>query len=60
MMTYGHVHMEYVPDWPRIRQYGNTTVVNAYKRHFIELPDKPRDQWETARGLKRWWRSRAF
>ncbi|MBD5132871.1 MAG: metallophosphoesterase [Clostridiales bacterium] len=38
---YGHVHLEYEPNWPRVRQYGDTTVVNAFRKHFIELPDKP-------------------
>ena len=58
--VYGHVHMEYVPDWPRTRQYGDTLVVNAFKKYFIELPDKPRDQWETATRLGRWRRAGVF
>lgn len=50
---YGHVHLEYTPDWPRVRQYGETTVVNAFKKHFIELPDKPREEWGYPAGWRR-------
>ena len=52
--VYGHVHMEYMPNWPRVQQYGKTTVVNAFKKYFIELPDKPQEEWGEPRGLKRW------
>jgi len=38
---HGHVHLQYVPGWPRVRQYGDTTVVNATGKYFIELPDRP-------------------
>lgn len=37
---YGHVHLQYVPTQPRIRQYGDTTVVNASGKYLIELPDR--------------------
>ena len=33
----GHVHPQYAAlSFTRERQYGETTVVNAYKRYFIE------------------------
>lgn len=51
---HGHVHLQYVPNWPRTRQYGDTTVVNTSGKYFIELPDKPQTQWEQPKGLKRW------
>ena len=38
---YGHVHLQYVPTQPRLRQYGETTVVNASGKYLIELPDRP-------------------
>jgi len=36
-MVHGHVHPEYGLDFKRERTYGNTKVVNAYKRYFIEI-----------------------
>ncbi|MBR7187999.1 MAG: metallophosphoesterase family protein [Clostridia bacterium] len=37
-MVHGHVHPQYAAlHFQRERQYGETTVVNAYKRHYIEL-----------------------
>ena len=36
-LIHGHVHQEYSPSFQREFTYGNTKVVNAYKRCFIEL-----------------------
>jgi len=37
-MVHGHVHPQYAAlGFERERRYGETTVVNAYKRHFIEI-----------------------
>ena len=37
-MVHGHVHPQYAPvDFQRERKYGETTVVNAYKRYVIEI-----------------------
>ena len=37
-MVYGHVHPQYgALDFARERRYGQTTVVNAYKRYIIEI-----------------------
>ena len=46
---YGHVHLQYVPTQPRLRHYGETTVVNASGKYLIELPDRPEEP-------KKWWR----
>lgn len=46
---YGHVHLGYTPNQPRVRQYGDTALVNATGKHLIELPDraeKPKKWWE--------------
>ena len=51
---HGHVHLQYVPGWPRVRQYGETTVVNASGKCFIELPDKPESEWKRPVGMRRW------
>ncbi|MDE6590699.1 MAG: metallophosphoesterase, partial [Oscillospiraceae bacterium] len=45
---YGHVHLQYVPTQPRLRQYGETTMVNASGKYLIELPDRPEKP-------KKWW-----
>ena len=49
---HGHVHQEYAPDWVRVRQYGDTTVVNAFQKQFAELPDKPPEEWGKVRGRR--------
>ena len=37
-LVHGHVHPQYAAlDFNRVLQYGQTTVVNAYKRYFIDL-----------------------
>ena len=36
--VHGHVHMNY-GNIPRLMNYGNTQVVNAYERYILELPD---------------------
>ena len=40
--VHGHVHMNYDSDIPRRMQYGNTEVINAYERYFIEIDEKER------------------
>ncbi len=35
--VHGHVHMNYGVNIPRLRQYGNTTIINAYEKYFLEL-----------------------
>lgn len=34
---HGHVHLNYDPTAPRIRRYGQTTIINAYERYILEL-----------------------
>ena len=37
-MVYGHVHQNYgALSFVRERKYGDTTVINAYKRYVIEI-----------------------
>ena len=40
-LLHGHVHLQYTPNVPRTHQYGDTTVINASGKYFIELPDRP-------------------
>ena len=46
---YGHVHLQYTPTMPRTRQYGDTMLVNASGKYFIELPDRAQEPGK-------WWR----
>ena len=39
--VYGHVHLQYGAGLPRVQRYGQTTVVNASGKYFLELPDRP-------------------
>lgn len=36
-MIHGHVHPEYGIGFKRERQYNNTKIINAHKRHIIEI-----------------------
>lgn len=51
--VHGHVHLQYTPGVPRMREYGDTTVVNASGKCFIELPDRPYEL-RTRSGLRGW------
>ena len=37
---HGHVHMTYGHNIPRVREYNGTTLINAYERHTLEIPDR--------------------
>lgn len=37
-LVHGHVHMNYDSDIPRVMTHGDTTVINAYERYFLEIP----------------------
>ena len=36
---HGHVHMTYGHNIPRVRDYNGTTLINAYERFVLEIPD---------------------
>ena len=40
-LVHGHMHLTYGQDKTRLRQYGDTVVVNATERYELELPDRP-------------------
>ena len=40
-LVHGHVHMNYDRDIPRLMTYGDTTIINAYERYLLEIPDNP-------------------
>lgn len=40
-LVHGHVHMSYGHDIPREIAYNGTTIINAYERYVIDLPDAP-------------------
>ena len=53
-LVHGHVHMRYGVSNPRVRQYGDTTLINACERFELEVPDiavpekrKGKLQWKT-------------
>lgn len=37
---HGHVHANYGTDRPRVLQRGETTIINAYERYVLEIPDE--------------------
>ena len=40
-LVHGHVHMNYNAAQQRVRSYGETTLVNAYERHVLEVEEPP-------------------
>lgn len=38
-LLHGHVHLAYGPDKTRVRQYGQTQVINVSERYVLDLPD---------------------
>ena len=51
-LIHGHVHMSYDHKQPRIQQYGKTTIINAYERFVLEVPDELRQEYPI--GYDRW------
>lgn len=39
-LVHGHVHLNYGADRPRMLQRGDTTIINAYERYILEIPDR--------------------
>ena len=39
-LIHGHVHMTYGHNKPRVRDYNGTTLINAYERYVLEVPDR--------------------
>ena len=46
-LVHGHVHMSYGHAIPRTLEYNGTTIVNAFERYVLEVPDVPfpMEQW---------------
>ena len=40
-MLHGHVHMTYNAQQPRVRDYNGTTLINAYERYVLDIPEYP-------------------
>lgn len=38
-LVHGHVHLNYDPLASRIQQYKETTIINAYERYILEIPE---------------------
>lgn len=38
-LLHGHMHLSYGTDQTRLRQYGDTTVINTTERYELEIPD---------------------
>ena len=38
-LVHGHMHMNYGVNLPRICQYGATTIINAYERYILDVPE---------------------
>lgn len=39
-LVHGHVHLNYGADRPRRLERGETTIINAYERYILEIPDR--------------------
>ena len=50
---YGHVHLQYVPNMPRVRQYGESTLVNVSGKYIVELPDRAEPPKKAGRRMAR-------
>ena len=45
-MLHGHVHMTYNAKQERVRDYNGITLINAYERYVLEIPDIPHPESE--------------
>ena len=48
-LLHGHMHLNYGTDTVRVRQYGDTQVINACQRYVLEVPDQELGYDKTAR-----------
>ena len=39
-LIHGHVHMTYGHNIPRVLEYNGTSVINAYERYVLEIPER--------------------
>lgn len=39
-LLHGHVHASYGMNMERVREYEGTTLINAYERYVLEIPDR--------------------
>ena len=39
-LLHGHVHLNYGMDQTRVREYGDTKVINACERYVLDVPDE--------------------
>lgn len=39
-LIHGHVHATYTHNMKRVTEYGATTIINAYERYVLEIPDE--------------------
>lgn len=39
-LVHGHVHLNYGASKPRSLERGGTTIINAYERYILEIPDQ--------------------
>ena len=39
-LLHGHTHLDYSHDGVREREYGDTKVINAFRRYELEIPDE--------------------
>ncbi len=54
-MLHGHVHMSYNAQQARVREYEGTTLINAYERYILEIPDIPHPEKEHNRLIWKNW-----
>lgn len=40
-LLHGHIHLRYTPNAPRVRELGETQVINVSERYVLDLPDRP-------------------
>ena len=39
-LLHGHVHLNYGMDQTRVREYGDTKVINTCQRYVLDIPDE--------------------
>ena len=40
-LVHGHIHVTYGNDIPRVIEYGDTKIINAYERYTFEIDERP-------------------
>lgn len=53
VMVHGHMHLNYGANLPRVSQYGDTQIINAFERYIFELDIPLQKPWQKCSAIRK-------